>query len=371
MNVFYIIIFVFCAFTLLFGAHYLFYFTTTRLFPSISYNQRTLLAIALSFLAISFILSAILFRMYDNVFTRSFYFFSGVWLGTILNLSMAIAIVWITIGIFSLFNRTANRPMIGMIMFFLALIFSALGVWNALNPRIKNMNVVIKNLPESWKGKKIVQITDLHLGGILREGYMRKVVKMINSENPDLVVITGDLLDGMDGELMKPAEPIKDIQSKHGIYYVTGNHETYLGIDNAMAILSGTGVRALNDEVVDINGLKLVGVSYPARGEKKDIPGTVESLLKPYSGQPIVLLYHSPVNIDRMASSGVNLELSGHTHDGQLFPVNFITDLIYHGYAHGLHEIGNYTLYSNSGTGAWGPTMRTSSVPEIASLKLE
>jgi uncharacterized protein len=371
MNVGFFVIFMLLAVSLLFGAHYWLYITIVKFFPNWGAQQKMILGVVLLFLAVSFIISALLFRTLENPITRGYYFLSGIWLGTVLNITLSLVLAWLIISLSHLFGWTLSRSMLIGGCFILALGFSGYGVWNSLHPRIKSISVKIVGLPDQWRGKKNGQLSDLHLGGIFREDFARQVVDRTNMEHPEMVVITGDLLDGMDGDLKAPAAPIKELVSRYGTYFVNGNHETYIGTLQVQGILDGIGVKRLDDEVVDVNSLKLIGVSYPDRAEKKDIPATVEKLTPQFSGRPNILLYHSPVNIERMKAAGVDLELCGHTHDGQLFPINFITDAIYKNFSHGLHVIGDYTLYASSGTGSWGPTMRTTSHPEITVITLE
>jgi uncharacterized protein len=251
-------------------------------------------------------------------------------------------------------------------------VYSIYGVWNALHPRLKYITVTIPNLPEQWKGKKIVQVSDTHLGHLYGVDFAEKVAMMVDSVEPDIVAITGDIFDGMDASLDNFAKPLSDIKAKKGIFYITGNHETYLGAEKVARSLKKTDIRLLNDEVVDVDGLKVVGILYPDRsGTNKDVPAILEKLKKDFSGQPTIFLFHSPTYIKEAKRAGVNLQLSGHTHRGQLFPLNAITHLVYGRYHNGLHTGGSYSIYTTNGTGTWGPLMRTGHRPEIVVITLQ
>jgi hypothetical protein len=152
---------------------------------------------------------------------------------------------------------------------------------------------------------------------------------------------------------------------------VTGNHETYLGVERAYAALRTTPVRILADESVIIDGLQVIGVSYPERGHSRDLGQTIAKLRGFDPALPSLLLYHSPTHIAEAKAAGVSLQLSGHAHHGQILPIQFISRLVYGRYYHGLHVEGNYTLYASSGAGTWGPTLRTGNRPEIAVIRLE
>jgi len=253
----------------------------------------------------------------------------------------------------------------------IAVLFSGWGVWNAYHPRIKNITVKIENLPENWKVKTAVQISDVHLGSVLKRDFMAGIVEKINAQNPEIVFITGDLFDGMDGILGDLVSPVKDIKAPQGTFFITGNHETYLGVSGVLAALKKTPVKVLDDEMMDANGLQIVGVSYPQRGDRKNIEETIKNIEGFDPKKSSILLYHNPAGVFEAKASGVSLQLAGHTHTGQLFPFNFITRLIYGEYHKGLHTEGNFSIYTSVGTGTWGPTMRTNNIPEITVIHFE
>ena len=165
--------------------------------------------------------------------------------------------------------------------------------------------------------------------------------------------------------------PLDDLRAPLGIYFVTGNHETYLSAERAYAALRTTPVRILNDEMVVIDGLQVIGIAYPERMFNKDLAQTIRKVLNFDPQLPSLLLYHSPARAEQAKSAGINLQLSGHTHQGQIFPIQLISRLIYGKYYHGLHVEGGYTIYTSSGTGTWGPTLRTGNHPEIAVITLD
>ncbi len=356
---------------ILFGSHYFLYFSLVKFFPFFG-NYRSGLIITLSILALSFFLTSLLARMREDIFTRTGYFLSGFWLGLLTNLLLAIIPILFLHWSLLLINANINLQITATIFFGLAILVSIYGAWNAFQPRIKNITVTIPNLPSSWQGKKIVQLSDVHLGLIYQKDFLKKIIAKTNSISPDLVVITGDLFDGTDNtDLDTLTAPLDSLNAKQGTFFINGNHETYLGLDKTFGVLKKTPVQILNDQVVDLSGLKLIGISYSDRDLKKNVVTTLQKLKPQYFGSPNILLYHSPTNIKQLAKEGVNLQLSGHTHIGQIFPFNFITKLIYHGYDYGLHSIGDYTLYTSSGVGTWGPAMRTDSNSEIVVITLE
>ena len=215
-----------------------------------------------------------------------------------------------------------------------------------------------------------MQLSDVHLGRILGADFLSRVVAKVNAQNPAMVLITGDLFDGADGNLEELVAPLNRLVAPQGIYFVTGNHETYLGVQRSCAALRNTPVRVLADECVVIDGLQVIGISYPERGHALGFAEKMAKLPGFDPALPSILLYHSPTQVAEAKAAGINLQLSGHVHQGQIFPLQFITRLMFGRYYHGLHTEGDYTLYTTSGAGVWGPTMRTGNHPEIVVIHL-
>jgi len=375
---------------ILFGVNFFSYFSIIRFFNIASASLKNILIIALSFLSASFFISVILSRIWENFLTRGFYFISSFWIGFLMNLIMAFILAWLVVLIFNIFHYKADF-LIGCFFVFLAIAFSFYGVWNAYNPRVKNIDVKIKNLPEQWMGKKIIQVSDLHLGHNNRVRFLENVVEKINAENPEMVLITGDLFDGMGDGIEDFVEPLNKIKSP--AYFITGNHENYLGAERALNVIKKTKIRIFDDEVGQINGLQLIGIGYPAFGQSKKGSEVIKANKNFKSGEPTILMYHTPTSIDQASNGvadsqssaywrpdldyeaakalGVNLQLSGHTHAGQMIPFTFIADFIYKGSNYGLYEDGDFSLYTTNGTGTWGPPMRTGNMPEIVVIRLE
>lgn len=375
---------------ILFGINFFSYFSLVYFFKIANSNLKNILIIALSFLSASFFISVILSRVWENSLTRGFYFLSSFWVGFLINLVMAFALAWIVFLIFKFFNFRADF-LIGSFFVFLTVSFSFYGVFNAYNPQIKNIDIKIKNLPEQWKGKKIIHISDLHLGHNNRVRFLNNAVEKINSENPEMVLITGDLFDGMGDGIEDFVEPLNEIKAP--MYFITGNHENYLGTERALNTIKKTKIKILDDEVEQINGLQLIGISYPAFGQSKKGSEIIKANKDFRPGEPTILMYHTPTSIDQVSngvsdsqssaywrpdldyeaakSLGVNLQLSGHTHAGQMIPFTFIADFIYKGVGYGLYRDVDFTLYTTNGTGTWGPPMRTGNIPEIVAIRLE
>ncbi|MEI8096701.1 MAG: metallophosphoesterase [Candidatus Moraniibacteriota bacterium] len=366
-----VVFFLFLFLATLLGSHAVVFFSVVHFFSITSIVQKGVIIYSLIFLAISFFLASLIAHFFENIFTRAYYFFSGLWIGLLTNIILACIVLWIISLTSQYINFEMNKGLFGTIFFGVALLISIYGVWNALHPVVKHVTVHIPGIPDEWKGKTIVQISDVHLGHVYQAKFLKNIVEKVNELHPRMVVITGDLFDGMDGRLDSLVQPFNAMNAEKGVFFVTGNHETYLGVETALSALKDTNVVVMKNEVRDIDGLKLIGINYPKRGEKKNVVAILTSLKDQFFGKPSVLLYHAPENIDAMKQSGVNLMLSGHTHQGQQFPFQFITHLVHKGYDYGLYSIGDFTLYTTSGVGTWGPTMRIGTQSEIVAITLE
>lgn len=374
---------------ILFGINFFSYYSFVYFLKITNSSWKNFLAIALSFLSISFFVAVILGRIWENFLTRSFYFFSSFWVGLLINLVIAFILAWLMVLILNIFHLKADF-LVGCLFVSLAILFSIYGVWNAYNPQIKNIDIKIKNLPEQWKGKKIIHVSDLHLGHNNRVRFLDGVVKKINAENPETVLITGDLFDGAGDGIEDFVDSLNKIKAP--AYFITGNHENYLGVERSLDAIKKTKIKIMDDEVEQINGLQLVGIGYPAFGQSKKGSEIIKAHKDFKLGEPTILMYHTPTNIDQASrgvsdsqssaywrpdlnheaakSLGVNLQLSGHTHAGQIIPFISLTDFIYKGRSYGLYRDGDFALYTTNGTGTWGPPMRTGNVPEIVVINL-
>jgi uncharacterized protein len=243
---------------------------------------------------------------------------------------------------------------------------SAAGVHSALDGlQIRDLEVKLRGLPPELAGFRLVQISDVHVGPLLRRDWVAHVVEQVRALSPDLVAITGDLVDGRVHEIREHVAPLSTIQARHGVFFVTGNHEYYSGVEEWYAHLPSLGVRPLRNERVEVApGLEIAGIEDPT-GE----PDLAAALRGRDSSRALVLLAHQPRQFPEAARHGVPLTLSGHTHGGQIWPFSWIVALA-QPYLAGLHRRGESQLYVSRGTGFWGPPMRVFAPPEITLLRL-
>lgn len=365
------LIFVSVMLVVLVGAHYLVFLLFLRAFSFTSLTSNHV-ALGLAFvLPIGFLFASALVHAWEHALARGVYFLFAFWMGAFVNLLLAALALLAATFIARLVELDIYRPAVAGALLALALVVSVYGVWNAFHPIVKRISVTIPELPDAWRDKTIVHLSDIHLGPVYRADFLRNVVERTNALDPAAVMITGDLFDGMDGDLDGLVGPLGDIRAEKGTFFVTGNHETYLGVERSLSALEGTGVEILDDRVVVEDGLAIIGISYPERGMQKDIPELATRLSESLVGMPSILLYHSPTDIDRMKETGIGLQLSGHTHRGQQFPFQLVTRLVHKGYDYGLYDFGKYALYTSSGVGTWGPMLRIGTRSEIVVITLE
>lgn len=280
---------------------------------------------------------------------------------------------------FNVFPQFIERDpvAVGRLLFicvFLLVSFTlAFGFRSARNVKITQINVPLEKLSARHNAFNIVQISDVHLGTIIHKDRLIEIVEKANALNPDLVLITGDLVDENVAKLEDMVEPLSRIKSRLGVYAVTGNHEFYAGVDKAVGFMEQAGVCVLRNRYVTIDStLNLVGLDYitPEQQMGRKNPPLLEVIMRDMDKSlPTILMYHAPVKLKKAEAAGIDFQLSGHTHKGQLFPCNFITDLVYtvdSGYA----RIGKMQIYVTTGVGTWGPPVRVGAPPEIVQIIL-
>jgi predicted MPP superfamily phosphohydrolase len=258
----------------------------------------------------------------------------------------------------------------------LALLSTLLGLYNARRPpRVKIVDVPLKDLPAALHGFKIAQISDMHIGPTIKRPAMKYVVSTINRLEVDVVAITGDLVDGNVYELSRHVAPLAGLRSRHGTFFVTGNHEYYSGVHPWLKYLPTLGVRVLlNEHVILLHRhapIVLAGVtdfsaaSYDT-SHRSDVAlavtGAPRAAVK-------VLLAHQPRSAPAAEAAGFDLQISGHTHGGQFLPWNFFVRF-QQPFTAGLHRVKEMLVYVSRGTGYWGPPKRLGSPSEITLLRL-
>jgi predicted MPP superfamily phosphohydrolase len=244
------------------------------------------------------------------------------------------------------------------------------GVRTALGPpQIDRVRIPLAKLPRTMDGTRIALVSDIHLGPLRGRGHTQRIVSMINDLDADLVAVVGDLVDGTVDELGAAAAPLRDLRSRRGSFFVTGNHEYFSGYEPWLDELTALGVRPLRNERLEIDGLDLAGVNDVTGEEYDDGPDFARTLDGRDPSRPVVLLAHQPVQVRDAAKHGVDLQLSGHTHGGQMVPFHLLVALE-QPVVTGLATIDGTQVYVTNGAGFWGPPVRVGAPPQVTLVEL-
>lgn len=245
-----------------------------------------------------------------------------------------------------------------------------LGAYSVLNgPSIKRVTVPLAKLPRGAHGYRIAVVSDIHLGPILGRSHTQRIVDTINGTQPDLVTIVGDLVDGSVADLGSAAEPLAQLRSRHGTYFVTGNHDYRSGAEEWLDHLRELDVRPLLNAREELPGFDLAGVNDLAGEDEGHGPDFARALGGRNPARTSVLLAHQPVQIHDSVDHHVDLQLSGHSHGGQMWPGNHLAALANPTVA-GLERYGDTQLYVTRGAGAWGPPVRVGAESDITVVEL-
>lgn len=256
----------------------------------------------------------------------------------------------------------------------LALILGAYGTWQSLRvPDVRTVEITLPKLPRKLDGFSIVQLSDIHIGPFLKEKWLRGVVQKTNTLSPDLVALTGDMIDGSPDALKDDIAPLADLRARHGVYGVTGNHEYYFRAEQWVPVFEKLGVIMLHNEhrVLSVKGENLVVAGLPDHAEKY-FGGEGPDIRKALQGAPDavrVLLAHQPNGVS--GNNVADVQLSGHTHGGLLLPMKFLMAAFNGGFVEGLYDVKGLKLYVSPGTGLWsGFSCRVGVPSEITRIVL-
>jgi uncharacterized protein len=254
-----------------------------------------------------------------------------------------------------------------LIVFATVLVICVYGHMEAHRIKVERVEIKTDKLPQGMQRFKIAQISDVHLGIINGKGRLEEIVDLIRAEQPDLLVATGDLVDGDMARNGEIHELLNQIQPPFGKYAVTGNHEFYAGLAQALETIERSGFRVLRGEGVTIDGvLNVVGIDDPTIRSATD---ETSLLTSSRNGLFTLFLKHRP-EVPKESLGLFDLQLSGHTHLGQIFPFRFLTGMVYP-MQNGLYDLaGGSKLYTSRGSGTWGPPIRVLSPPEVTIIEL-
>lgn len=301
---------------------------------------------------------------------QKFLYFPGTcWLGAMLYLFLFFLLTDLIYGLgrlFRLFNKSNRFCKIQTISgYAIVLVLTVYGYYNFTHPKISEREIVIHKNAGNYKELKIVGLSDLHLGVNIDKSYLKRFVQLVNAQNPDMIIIAGDIVDNNALPLMRERmwEEFEQMRAPLGIYACLGNHEYLSGIESSMNFLRKTNVRLLIDSITPVdNSFWLIGRDdLQGNQDRKSLPCLVaktDTLL------PLFLLDHEPVDLNDAEQNGIDLQFSGHTHHGQIWPLSLLVEKMYEA-AYGYHRKGNTQYYITSGIGLWGPPFRIGTNSEI------
>jgi predicted MPP superfamily phosphohydrolase len=336
-------------------------------------SQTAVLAMRMALLALafSFIAAALASFRFHNTLVVYLYKIAVLWLGFLNYFFWAACLCWFTwyawlaVGLSA--SPEAARPLIADVLFATALMTGTYGLLNARAIRIRRIAVALPGLPQSWRGRKAVMMSDLHLGNVNGAGFARRMVALASELKPDIVFIPGDVFDGTSADLDRLIAPFKKLAPPFGTYFSTGNHEEFSSPEHYVGAVERAGVRNLHNEMVTVDGLHIAGVMFGDSTSPIRLKAVLDAMrLNPAEAN--ILLNHMPSRLPVVERAGVSLQLSGHTHGGQLAPFNWMTRRIFGRFTHGLHRFGELQVYTSTGAGTWGPPMRVGTEPEIVLL---
>ena len=329
----------------------------------------------------SFIIGEILEHTHSSLTSEWIYRIGAFWLAFMLYFTLTL-ILFDVIRLMNYFFHflpemtQTFRFRIGLVtVAFISLIVLA-GHINALNTRVKEISLSIHKKVTGNREMKILMASDIHLGALIGENREKRLVDIINNQKPDLVLLCGDLVDGDVASALRKnlGRHIQEIKTPMGVYAIVGNHEYIGGIKKTIPYLESININILRDKTLTLpNGVQLVGRDDRDNRRMGDAQGRKslkELMVGLDKNLPIIVMNHQPFNLDEAVVEGVDLQLSGHTHNGQLWPFNYITKAVYE-LSWGYLKKGNTNFYVSSGFGTWGPPVRLGNTPEVVVFNLK
>jgi predicted MPP superfamily phosphohydrolase len=359
--------------TILFLGHWFIYITIAHFWGGSATSWPVKLAFAM--LSISFVAASLRGWYAFDPLTRLLYAAAAVWLGFASYFLFASAACWLALALSAIAHLGWSPAWIATIAFALAGAVGLYGALNAASPRLTRITVALPGLPAQWHGRTAAMVSDLHLGHIRNIRFARRTVEKLTGLRPDIVFVAGDLYDGVAADFDKLAQPWTSLISSsqaapHGVFYIAGNHEEFYRNAEYLPPLLKAGIKVLNNEKVEVDGLQLAGVHYRDAANPERYRSILQGMRLDRKRASILLL-HAPVQLPISDEEGISLQFSGHTHGGQFFPWTLIARRVWGKFNHGLARLGNLQVYTGYGTGTWGPPFRVASWPEIVLVKFE
>jgi hypothetical protein len=348
-------LFILFGWSVLFFMHSLVYFTLAGAM-NFSWSYWYLITVAL---AISYFLATVLVRKFEGLLANVFYFAAATWLGIIF-IIFSVLLPYEILHILTGFTSV----LLVQILLGLAVGLSIYAIFNGRRLVVKELTLPIDKLT---KAVKAVHLTDIHIGTVHQIKFLEEVVTKTNNLKPDVVFITGDLFDGsvpIDENILAPLNKLEA-----PAFFSNGNHEEYEGLKYVRETLNSIRVELLENRMIVHEGIQVVGVNDRQSLKKGQTLGSILDTMSLRADLPTVLMYHTPVEWEDARAKGVDLMLSGHTHNGQIYPFTLLVRASFK-YIKGLYKENGKYLHVSPGTGTWGPPMRLGSRNQITVLNL-
>lgn len=340
--------------------------------------------VAFLIVSLSFIGARFLERAFLCPFTSTLVWIGSFWIAAMVYFFFSLLLIDI-IRIFNYFfsflpavwfqNIQKTKQTLAGILIILVSIIISIGYIQCFFPAIRHISITIHKKAKNFKNLTIALATDIHLGTVINNGRMERIVERINALKPDIVLLAGDIMDEDVGSAFQKdfGRAMSQLKAPLGVYAVTGNHEYISGVEAACQYLTANHVRVLRDETVKIaDSFYLVGredrVKPRFTGERRQ--SVAELLTHVDKSLPIIMMDHQPIRLSEAQENGVDLQVSGHTHYGQLWPFNFIIQRIYE-VPWGYRQKGDTHIYVSSGAATWGPPVRTVNRAEIVEIRVQ
>ncbi len=358
------------------------FFRTRAIFPEGNAGW-WLSAVLFWLIAFSYVIGRFIERAATFGLAEPFVTVGSWWLGAMVYLTLLFILADLLRGLNGLFNATEllsfswqsgkGKTVVLAVYAFTAVILAA-GYYSARMPVVRQVTIQLDK-PLNGGAQKIVLVSDIHLGITITNGKLQKMVDLVNRQNADIVLLAGDIFDEDLGPVIQKnmGDLLKNLQAKHGVFAILGNHEFYGNANKAQEYLENHNITVLRDSMVQLpNDIVIAGredLTYERMTGKSRKP--LNQLLSGInSNNPVFLMDHQPNNLQDAASAGVDLQVSGHTHNGQMWPFNYITRAIFE-ISNGYGKIDDTHFYVSSGYGTWGPPIRTNSRSEIVVLNVQ
>lgn len=352
-------------------AHWFMYRTWVDFWRPVSPLTLHALQGAFAVLSVMFVIASLLSFRFLNPAVRSLYRAAAMWIGVANFLFIGAWLAWLADLALRLTvsttTRIADRPYIAGTLLLLSVATAIYGLVNARAIRVRRVTVELPNLPQSWRGRQALLVSDVHLGHVNQVGFARRIAAMARDLNPATIFLAGDLFDGSKIDAHRWVAPLLELKPPLGVFFAGGNHEEFGGAAHFENALRAGGIRVLHNECADVDGLRIAGVPYGHAVPTQEHAFLEGLMLK--DGPASILINHVPNRLPLAEHAGISLQLSGHTHGGgQMFPFNFITRRAFGKFTYGLQRFGKMQVYTSSGAGTWGPPMRVGTSPEIVLL---